>query len=93
MSAKGAGSFDFGFVSKGNENDWMSVASDHKIALSDADKSDSNDCQVVNVGRGDVYDLISESDGFDAYSMASLNDFGGVKESKNNFCYTPSNKS
>ena len=52
---------------------------------------------MVNVGRGDMYDLISESDGFDVYSMVSLNEFGDVKESKsknkNNFCYTPSSKS
>ena len=50
---------------------------------------------MVNVGRGDMNDFISESDGFDVYSMVSLDEFGGVKESKNknNFCYTPSSKS
>ena len=44
MSAKGAGTFDFGFAAKGNDNDWMSVDSAHKIALSDVDNSDSDDC-------------------------------------------------
>ena len=51
---------------------------------------------MVNVGRGNnFYDLISESDGFDAYSMVSIDEFGDAKGSKNknNFCYTPSNKS
>ena len=93
MNSRGSKKFDFG-VAKDNDNDWISLGSDRKIALSDAG-SDLDDCQVVNAGGADNFDYIS--DGFDAYSMASLPEFtvgvDSTAKKGNNFCYTPSNKS
>ena len=96
MNSRGSKKFDFGLAAKDNDNEWMSLGSDRKIALSDAESGDLDDCQVVNAGGGDNFDYIS--DGFDAYSMASLPEFTvGVDTSTSkkggNFCYTPSNKS
>ena len=98
MNSRGSKKFDFGLNKGDNDNDWMSLDSDRKIALSDA-QSDNDDCQVVNAGGNGDFDYIS--DGFDAYSMASLPDYGmgggggGDSSAKKatNFCYTPSNKS
>lgn len=93
MNSRGSKKFDFGLNKGDNDNDWMSLDSDRKIALSDAE---SDDCKVVNAGGNGDFDYIS--DGFDAFSMASLPDYGmgGGGDSsakKANFCYTPSNKS
>jgi len=72
--------FDFGVSAtnksaKGgnNDNDWMSVGDDRRIDLSNSNASGS-DCDIVKVGD-DLYDLISQSDNFDVYSMASVPEF------------------
>ena len=97
MNSRGSKKFDFGVAAKDNaaDNDWMSLGSDRKIALSDAGSAELDDCQVVNADGGDNFDYIS--DGFDAYSMASLPEFtvgvDSTAKKGNNFCYTPSNKS
>ena len=97
MNSKGAKCFDFGTV-KDSDIDWMSIGSANKIKLSDAASSESADCEVIK-GGDDMFDLISSSShNLDAYSMASLGDYGGdfgsAEKGKNSsFCYTPSGKS
>ena len=92
MSTRGSNKHEFSFT-KEKDNEWLSVASDHKIVLSDAASSFSGDCEVVKAGGGnEMYDLCSE--GFDAFSMASIPDYiEPLKDKKSSFCYTPSNKS
>ena len=77
---------------------WPEKKIDNKIKLSDAASSESADCEVIK-GGDDMFDLISSSShNLDAYSMASLGDYGGdfssAEKGKNSsFCYTPSGKS